>query len=109
TTAVAALDVFRDILVVVPNDGSHRGRDILRSSARMIGGHAAGVVTSGMRLVGRRLLYGNDEVVGRFVDAVEGHPERLRWLTADDGHAVVACMQDLLERAGVPSASNAPG
>ncbi len=39
---VAALDVFRDVLVVLPNDGAHRARDILRSSARMVGGHIAG-------------------------------------------------------------------
>ena len=33
--AVAALDVFRDILVVIPNDRSHRAREILRSSSAM--------------------------------------------------------------------------
>src|SRR6266516_3553251 len=41
--AVAALDVFRDILVVLPNDGRHRAREILRSSTRMALGHVAGV------------------------------------------------------------------
>jgi scyllo-inositol 2-dehydrogenase (NADP+) len=101
---VAALDVFRDILVVLPNDGSHRAREILRSSARMVGGHVAGVASSGMRIVGHRLLYGNDEIVARFVDAVEGRPERLRWMSGEDGHAVVACMEDILVRAGVDPA-----
>jgi scyllo-inositol 2-dehydrogenase (NADP+) len=108
---VAALDVFRDILVTLPNDGAHRAREILRSSSRMVGGHAAGVAASGARMVARRLQYGNDEVVRRFVDAVEGRPERLRWMSAEDGVAVVACMQHLLERVGVdltPPPSSSP-
>jgi predicted dehydrogenase len=105
--AVAALDVFRDILIVLPNDGSHRARDILRSSARLVAGHVGGVASSGVRVVGRRLLYGNDEVVGRFLDAVEGRTARLRWMTGDDGRAVVACMEDILVRAGIdPSATH---
>jgi scyllo-inositol 2-dehydrogenase (NADP+) len=99
--AVAALDVFRDILVVLPNDDSHRAREILRSSGRMVGGHVAGVVSSGVRLVTRRLSYGNDEVVRRFVDAVDGRPERLRWMSGEDGQAVVASIEEILTRAGV--------
>jgi scyllo-inositol 2-dehydrogenase (NADP+) len=102
--AVAALDVFRDVLVVVPNDGSHRAREILRSSARMVAGHVTGVATSGARVVGRRLRYGNDEIVSRFVDAVEGRRERLRWMSGEDGYAVVGCMEDLLGRAGIDPA-----
>ena len=33
-----ALDLFRDLLVVTPNDGSHRAREVLRTSAAMVGG-----------------------------------------------------------------------
>ena len=109
TRATAALDLFRDLLVVVPSDGSHRGREILRTSAAMIGGHIAGVASSGTRLVTGRLLYGNDEVVHRFVDATEGAGDRLRWMSGDDGRAVVACIEEILERAGVdPTAALAP-
>ena len=98
---LAALDLFRDVLVVVPNDGGHRAREILRTSAAAIGGHLAGVAASGTRMVGRRLSYGNDEVVARFVDAIEGRPERARWMSAEDGSAVVAAIGTLLERAGL--------
>jgi scyllo-inositol 2-dehydrogenase (NADP+) len=101
--AVAALDLFRDLLVVVPNDGPHRAREILRTSASLVGGHLAGVASSGSRLVARRLLYGNDEVVRRFVTAAEegGQPA---WMTGEDGCAVVACIEDILSRAGVDPA-----
>jgi len=98
--SVAALDVFRDVLVVLPNDGAHRGREILRTSGALIGRHVAGVVGSGVRLVTRRLAYGNDVVVSRFVDAVEGRPERLAHLRGEDGLAVVRCLEELLDRAG---------
>src|SRR6266566_4994797 len=102
--AVAALDVFRDILVVLPNDGRHRAREILRSSTRMALGHVAGVASSGVRLVGKRLLYGNDEIVRRFVDAVEGDRERARWMSGSDGHAIVASIEEILTRAGIDPA-----
>lgn len=99
--AVAALDVFRDILVVLPNDGSHRAREILRSSGRLVAGHVAGVASSGARLLGKRLKYGNDEVVRRFIDAVEGRPEGLRGMSGEDGYAVVAAIEEILMRAGI--------
>jgi scyllo-inositol 2-dehydrogenase (NADP+) len=99
--SMATLDLYRDLLVLTPNDGSHRAREILRTSAAMVGGHLAGVASSGARLLARRLLYGNDEVVHRFVDATEGAAHRLRWLSGNDGHAVVACIEDILARAGI--------
>jgi predicted dehydrogenase len=99
--SVAALDVFRDILIVVPNDGSHRAREILRSSTRAAGGHAAGVVSSGVRLAGRRLDYGNEEVIRRFVDAASGVPGQLDWISGEDGCAVVESLEAILVGAGV--------
>ncbi len=71
----AVIDIFRDILVFVPHDGQHSARDITRSSLAMLWGHAAGFVRSGLSMCLGRLLYGNDEVVKRFLDAVEGKAE----------------------------------
>ena len=105
---LAALDVFRDVLVVVPNDGAHRARDILRSSAHIVGGHVGGFVSSGARLASRRLFYGNDEVVRRFVDGVEGRVDRLRWIGAEDGLAVVECMEAILGTVGLEPLAATP-
>jgi predicted dehydrogenase len=99
--AVAAFDVFRDVLVVVPNDHGHLGRDVLRTSGSLVARHLAGVATSGGRLVAKRLFYGNDELFDRFVEAVEGRPEALAWSTGADGAAVVEAMGEVLGRAGV--------
>ena len=103
--AVAAFDLVRDLLVVVPNDGLHKGRDVLRSSGAMVLGHTRGFVSSGWLFARGRLLYGNDQVVQRFVDAVEGRPERIRWMTGEDGVATVACEEEILTRVGVELAT----
>ncbi|HJT31757.1 MAG TPA: Gfo/Idh/MocA family oxidoreductase [Pirellulales bacterium] len=69
---MAVIDIFRDVLHFVPNDGRHTARDIARSSWRLLSGHAWGFAASGWQLINRRLRYGNDEVVKRFFDAVQG-------------------------------------
>ena len=99
--AVAAFDLFRDILVLVPNDRGHGARDVLRSSGALLGGHAAGFVASGLRMARGRLSYGNDEVVARFLDAVSGDSSRIAGMSAEDGCAIVACLESLVDRAGV--------
>jgi scyllo-inositol 2-dehydrogenase (NADP+) len=66
------IDIFRDILVVVPSDRRHEAADVVRSSLAILIGHGAGFVRSGLGFLSGRLLYGNDEVVNRFFDAVEG-------------------------------------
>jgi predicted dehydrogenase len=99
--ATAALDLFRDLLVVVSDDGYHRARDILRTSLVTTARHLAGVAGSGARHYSGRLDYGNGEVVRRFVDAVEGRTDRVRWMTGEDGLAVVACQEEILARLGI--------
>jgi predicted dehydrogenase len=98
---VGIVDLFRDVLMLVPNDEGHRPRNVLRSSAALVGGHVAGFASSGVRLARGRLFYGNDAVARRFVDAVLGDRRRIEGMTADDGVAVVACLEALLEGAGV--------
>lgn len=95
----AAIDIFRDILVFVPNDGRHEARDVVRSSFAMLAGHAAGFVRSGVRMVTRRLDYGNVEVCRRFINAIEtGTPP----LDIDSGTAldVLRMQHEILVRGG---------
>lgn len=66
------LDLFRDIAVAVRSDGSHLPRDILRTSSRAVLDHGAGFVASGARYAARRLFWGHDVIIGRFVDATLG-------------------------------------
>ncbi len=70
---VIDLDLFRDIAVRMPSDGEHKARDIARSSARVIGGHIGGFVTSGARLLAKRQAWGHDVVIAKFIDAIRGN------------------------------------
>lgn len=89
TRRLAVVDVFRDVLVVVGNDGLHRGREILGTTWSALRTHVLGVLASGTLLTRGRLSYGNDVVIRRFVDAcLEGgtltdiSPAEGRWVTA---------------------------
>jgi len=73
TRAVGIVDIFRDILVTLPNDGVHRAREILTSSVSAIATHAGGFFTSGLLLAQGRLFYGADIVWKKFVDQIDGN------------------------------------
>jgi scyllo-inositol 2-dehydrogenase (NADP+) len=94
--ATAVVDVFRDILVVLPSDGAHGARDILRTSSAAIRGHVWGTFASGVRLFSGRLPYGNDEVIRRFVQAVRtgASPDGI---SAADGRRVVELQHAVLD------------
>lgn len=98
TRKLVAVDIFRDISILLPNDGSHSAGRILRTSWRGIGDHLAGVVRSGVGVLSRRLLYGNETVVRRFLDAVEGQREAVG-ITGRDGLAVVRQIHEILRHA----------
>jgi predicted dehydrogenase len=91
----AFVDMFRDILVVVPNDGTHLAREILGTSVRVGWSHLLGTIQSGLLLAAGRLSYGNDEVVRRFCLACGGDRSALAGMSAADGVAVVS-MQHLV-------------
>jgi scyllo-inositol 2-dehydrogenase (NADP+) len=101
TRAVAMADVFRDVLVVVGNDGLHLGRDILGTSWSALRTHLAGVAASGALLVRGRLSYGNDEVIRRFVAACRGEAP-LADIGPDDGRWVTAVQDLVVGAAGRP-------
>jgi len=94
---MAVVDIFRDILVVVRNDGAHTGRDILRTSFDSVRGHLWGTLTSGLLLAGGRLAYGNDEVMRRFAEACRNRTEPAA-ISGSDGLRVVEMQHAILDR-----------
>jgi predicted dehydrogenase len=88
-------DIFRDILVRLPPDHRHEGRDVLRTSAFAMGTHLLGTLTSGVRHASKTLDYGNSEVVRRFVAAVESGIEP-EGISGRDGLAVIEAMARVL-------------
>jgi scyllo-inositol 2-dehydrogenase (NADP+) len=93
----AVIDIFRDILVFIPHDGRHEAHNVLRSSWAMLWGHAIGCMRSGLRMLTGRLLYGNEEVVRRFLDAVEGKAP-LRDIDARTGLEILRLQHAILEK-----------
>ena len=93
----ADIDVWRDIYVLLPNDGVHTAKDILMTSVIGAGQHFAGVLSGGIRYALGRHLYGNDEVVSRFHRAIHGE-DSLQGMSADEGITVVGMMHELIEK-----------
>lgn len=88
----AVIDLFRDILIVLDNDGRHTGGKILRTTLSTVSGHLRGVLTSGTLMLSRKLDYGNSEVVRLFVDAIaSGTNPGL--ISAERGKAVVSFIE----------------
>ena len=73
--AVLAVDLFRDISVIVGSDGSHRGKDILATSLGALSQHAAGVVSSASRIAAKRQSWGHFKLIEEVIEAVKsGNP-----------------------------------
>jgi scyllo-inositol 2-dehydrogenase (NADP+) len=95
---LAIIDIFRDILVTLPNDGEHSARDILRTSAEAGVRHLVGAVASGVLHASGRLAYGNDEVMRRFVASCRNRADPTS-MSGKDGAAVVALQHAVLKMA----------
>jgi predicted dehydrogenase len=67
---VVDLDLFRDVIVSFHDDRRHHARDVLRTTASALWGHAKGFTTSGARFVTKRQFWGHDELIRRFVQAI---------------------------------------
>jgi len=98
TKAVGVIDLFRDILITIPNDGQHLAVDVLRSSLMLTGSHLWGVFTAGLRMFRGKHLYGNETVVQQFLDAIE-FESPLKGISAEDGLRVLRLQHEMLRQA----------
>jgi scyllo-inositol 2-dehydrogenase (NADP+) len=92
---VLVLDLFRDILLHLRPDGRHRAVDIARSSGALVGGHVTGFAATGTRLARGRQSWGHEELIGRFVDAVQGRGPVP--VTASEALSVVRTVADVVD------------
>jgi scyllo-inositol 2-dehydrogenase (NADP+) len=83
------LDIFRDIYLRLPNDGSHALPHILRTSACAIAQHVLQHVPNGIAYLRGRLDYGNDEVFARFAEAIQGEAAAVAGMSAEDALAIL--------------------
>lgn len=98
--AIGIIDVFRDILVTIPNDGQHRAREILTSSAAFVGTHLWGFVKSGVHLLRGNLFYGTDIVWQHFIDELTG-TRPADAISAARGTRVVERQHEIMEQSDI--------
>jgi scyllo-inositol 2-dehydrogenase (NADP+) len=96
---LAIVDIFRDIYISLPNDGSHDTRHVLRTSVQAVWQHFAQHVTSGIPHLTGRLNYGNDELFSRFAKGVRGDSSALEPINADKAQAVLKLQHDIINLA----------
>lgn len=90
----AVLDLFRDILFVIPPDGEHKAPQILRTSLFGLLGHGLGTINTGARYLAKRQFWGHDVLISDFIESVrENRPPSI---TGVDGAKVVATMTEML-------------
>lgn len=94
----AVLDLFRDILFVIPPDGGHKASQILRTSLFGLFGHGFGTINTGARYLAKRQFWGHDVLISDFIQSVrENRPPAI---TGVDGARVLATMTEILRSVG---------
>ena len=90
-------DFFKDILIHLPTDGEHLGKDVLRSSIKYTTQYWGQFIANGMRMVIGDLLYGHDKVLSSFTSAiVDGNVDK--FLTAENGKINVAAANSIIDK-----------
>ena len=67
---MGVVDIFRDIYFSIPNDKEHNPFDILRTSKKTILGHLKGTFLSGLRVLNKNYLCGNESIVDIFANSI---------------------------------------
>ena len=98
------IDVFRDIYISLPNDGTHDTRSVLRTSMIATAQHWLQHITSGIPHMLGRLFYGNDQVFARFAGAIRGDAAALEPVGPASALAILKLQHAIIDRRqGAPS------
>jgi hypothetical protein len=100
TKSIGIVDIFRDILVTLPNDETHRAREILTSSTSVIASHLWGFIKSGILLARGKLFYGADVVWQQFVDELIGTQSATN-ISSQRGIRIVELQHELMNRSEI--------
>ncbi len=93
------VDMFRDIITVLPNDGQHLMREVLTTSLVATLAHWVGIFRNGIDYVRHQLFYGIDEVHERFYSAImEKDASYLKGISAEDGFAVNQAQWQVIDK-----------
>ena len=95
--SVGIVDIFRDIYLRLPNDGSHATKDVIRTSILATSQHWWQHLASGLPHLLGKLRYGNEEVFERFASAIAGDAGRLQPIGAEAALHTLTLQHDIID------------
>jgi scyllo-inositol 2-dehydrogenase (NADP+) len=96
---VLSIDIFRDILIQLDTDNTHKPTDVLKTSLSAIYQELNGISTTGTRLLMGNLLFGHDIMIRRFIDSIEKDTKPP--VTSEDGRQIVKVQHEILQICGI--------
>ena len=95
---MAAVDIFRDILIVLPNDTPHLWFQVLRTSILGTFQHWKGIFINGFSYISNRLYYGFDVAQTNFYLAVVNNDVQfIKGMSAEDALFVTEIQLKIIE------------
>lgn len=94
---IAIYDFFKDILIVIKNDNKHMAYDVIRVSLTFSFTFWKGFIISGMHMVGKNLLFGQDKCVRKFFEEIDTGKKCFE-LSPELGIEVVDVMNGIVEK-----------
>ena len=95
---VGIVDIFRDIYVRLPNDGTHGTKDVIRTSLSATWQHWWQHIASGIPHLTGKLRYGNNDVFDRFGRAVQGEADAIAPISAQSALATLTLQHEIISR-----------
>jgi len=99
---VAIIDFFRDTIIELKGGGEHTPFEVLMNTLNFIWQMTKETANSGFHFLTKSLYFGHDELIRRFIDAVEKNTEPP--VPAEDGKLVLEIIEQIL-RKGATSGS----
>ena len=97
TKGLGCIDLFRDIYIWLPNDGLHVTSTVFRTSVLATWQHWLGHVVPGFLHLRGKSMYGNVEVMRRFVEACRSNLEP-DGISSQDGLEILSLQHEILTR-----------
>ena len=89
-------DLFKDIVIDLPSDGEHLAKEVLSNDLSRKHQYWVGFIKNGFKRVFGNLLYGHDEVLKKFINAVQTRKSD-EYMTGEMGLKTVDYMNRIVE------------
>lgn len=93
---IVIYDYFKDIVIVLENDGEHLAKNVLKTSLSFTIQFWLGFIKNGFKMVTNNLLYGHDVVINYFIEAINTGISRPE-IDSAIGTKVVKAMNEVVE------------